>query len=363
MPAASPEHDQIAYVLAGGEQPPVLRVASADGQVLAEFSGARAPQWVGRDLWFLLPVKGVAQVVRWREGAQTVVTAAGVDVLCFRAQGDEVLVAVVCGSDVRDIAAAQPVSAARTRVFEGGYVRRWDRWTSAERIAIWRQQVGGSAHRVTPPDFDDTPTRPFPTSDAFDFAPDGGVLFVSQPVEGARWRTARTVWWAPVSGGCVALLEREALITSVRTVQGGNAIAVGVTDRPGHDSDLVRLEWSPWRPGAMAWTPWTSDWDRGVWSWAPSAEGAWLTADDAGQRRAFFLPWRASLPQPVPGASSVTQLAVGRGGALVVASGLGQPPHLAWLTEGGRRPLGPVTTVGATPAVRVVAAGWRGEPG
>ncbi|UCF15462.1 MAG: S9 family peptidase [Phycisphaerales bacterium] len=179
------------------------------------------------------------------------------------------------------------------RIYEGIFVRHWDKWKDGRRSHLFVvPAAGGDAVDVMSRKDADTPSKPFGGPEEITFTPDGkGIIFSARDVGAEEpWSTDFDLYLAPVDGSSepTCLTEKnEAWDTNPVFSPDGGTLAYLAMARPGYESDRLRIMLRRWPGGAERVL--TENWDRSPSSICFSRDGKtiYATAANLGQRSLF----------------------------------------------------------------------------
>lgn len=185
--------------------------------------------------------------------------------------------------------ADNPVSAL---VYTGALFRHWDTWEDGKRshIFVWNPDGEAPPVDVMKGADADSPSKPFGGAEEFDWSPDGKeIAFTAKMVDTPAWSTDLDIYLAAADGsGYRCITEKnEAVDTQPLYSPDGAAIAYLAMERPGYESDRLRVVLHDRKSGANHVL--TDQWDRsvGFLAWSPDVQTLFVTADDTGRNKIF----------------------------------------------------------------------------
>jgi dipeptidyl aminopeptidase/acylaminoacyl peptidase len=220
------------------------------------------------------------------------------------------------------------------RVYDELFVRHWDAWEDGRRSHLFTMALpDGEPIDVTVGVRGDVPSKPFGGAEEITFTPDGeGLVFTMREGGTAEaWSTDFDLWLAPAdgSGRPVALTpENEAWDTQPRFSPDGSLLAYLAMERPGYESDRLRLLVREWPDGEPR--PLTRDWDRSISEFVFSEDGrtVFLTAGDTGEVKLFALDTATGSISELVGGGHVRSPAVAGDRLIFGRDDLAQPVEL-----------------------------------
>ncbi len=315
-PAVSPDGTRVAFVLRTTDMQANkgrtdLWLVGADGSGLRQLTDHEAndsqPVWSpdGQSLYFLSTRTGSSQVFRVPAsgGQATAVTKLPLDVGAFALSrdGKQLAVAMEVFPDCPTLECtpqrleAQAKGKTTGAVFDKLFVRHWDTWKNGTRSHLFVVPVAGGTPRDLMKGMDaDAPSKPFGGAEEFTFTPDGsGVVFTARDAGRTEaWSTDLDLFLAPVAkaGAPKKLtLQNRATDTSPVFSPDGKTLAYVAMERPGYESDRLRVVLRSWPDGKERVL--TQKWDRSAGGLAWSADGKQLLTSsfDVGNHPAFAL--------------------------------------------------------------------------
>jgi dipeptidyl aminopeptidase/acylaminoacyl peptidase len=270
--------------------------------VASDHSAAWTPD--GESVLFLSTRTGSSQVwkIRADGGEAQQVTDVPLDVQGFlqSPNGDTLVLAlevfpdcetVQCTVDRLDSRESSDVSGI---IYEGLFVRHWDRWKDGRRSHLFViPATGGEARDLMVGMDADTPSKPFGGMDEVAFTKDGtGVVFAARQGVGEAWSTDLDLYLVKTDGSTkpeVLTPGNDAVDTSPVFSPDGKTLAWLAMERPGFEADRLRIMLRSWPAGEAKVL--ANDWDRSVGSmfWSPDGKTIYATASDLGNRSLFSI--------------------------------------------------------------------------
>ncbi|MDA1094939.1 MAG: S9 family peptidase [Acidobacteria bacterium] len=265
------------------------------------------PRWSpdGEHLYFLSTRSGSSQVWRLEVGDERArqVSDLPLDVsnLTLSPDGSHVAVSmeVFVDCDTLNCTAERLAERERTpatgQVYDGVFVRHWDTWEDGRRSHVFVMPTDGGTPVDTMARLDaDAPSVPFGGAEEFAFTPDGAAIVLTTRVAGGGepWSTNFDLYVSPVDGSRPPLaltVGNEAWDTAPTFSPDGATLAYLAMERPGFESDRLRIMLRDWRNGVTrAVAP---DWDRSPSRLLWSADGTTLyaTAENLGHVSLFAI--------------------------------------------------------------------------
>ena len=311
-PAVSPDGSRIAFVVRATDFEADrgrtdLWLVGVDGRdprrLTSHEASDHSPVWLpdGR-LLFLSSRSGSTQV--WRidpdggEASQVTDLPLAVGNLVVDPTGERIAVTAEVFADCEDLdctvarldAAAE--RAASGRIYDELLVRHWDAWKDGRRSHLLVLPLdGGEPVDVTRGLDADVPSKPFGGPEEITFTPSGdGVVFAMR--QGGReeaWSTDFDLYVAPADGSAPPrpLTDNPAWDTHPVFSPDGGTLAYLAMERPGYESDRLRLVLRDWQDGSERIL--TEAWDRSVgeFFFAPDGTTIYATAQDIGEVKLF----------------------------------------------------------------------------
>jgi len=271
-----------------------------------------SPRWVpdGSGLYFLSGRSGSQQV--WylpldRAGEARPITElpVGVGNLVVAADGDrlaftaEVFPEAKTLQETADRLEERENDKTTGQLYDRVFVRHWDTWKDGRRSQLFTLALDASgAEKPEPVNVSgaldaDVPSKPFGGAEEITFTPDGEGLVFTARISGTDepWSTNFDLYHAPADGSKTPekLTENPAWDTHPVFSPDGKTLAYLAMERPGYESDRLRLVLRSWPGGEERIL--TRDWDRSVADFAFSPDGTtiYATAGHLGQRALFAL--------------------------------------------------------------------------
>jgi dipeptidyl aminopeptidase/acylaminoacyl peptidase len=314
--AVSPDGETVAFVLRstdmdGNRGRTDIWLMDADGanqrRLTTHEAGESNPLWSidGGSLWFLSTRSGSSQIWRMdlRGGEAQPVSDLPLDVgdLKFSPDGSAVVFSMEVFVDCEDLdcTADRLEEEVETTgvIYDQGFVRHWDTWKDGRRRHLFRAPVadnslGDPVDLMSGMDAD-APTKPWGGAEEYDFAPDGGVVFVARDVGASEpWSTNFDLWYVSAPGETPLNLtvDNEAWDTAPTFSPDGKSLVWLAMSVPGYEADrfrILRAEWNDGAPGAPVEV--APDWNRTPGSIAFSENGKSLIvhANHLGHRALF----------------------------------------------------------------------------
>lgn len=272
---------------AGGDVSPMW---TPEGAVL--FLSSRSGSY---QVWRIQPDGGEAeQVTDMPQGISNLVLAPTGKHIAFTMEVFVDCDSLECTMERLDEIASRKASG---RVYDQLFVRHWDTWKDGRRSHLFTLALDGMASRpidVTQGMDADVPSNPFGGAEEITFTPDGrGLVFAAR--EGGTAEVSSTdfdLYLAPADGSSgVELLTggNSAWDTHPVFSPDGRTLAYLAMERPGYESDRLRLILRDWESGEERVL--APDWDRSVGDFVFHPDGGSLlvTAQDVGEVGLFEL--------------------------------------------------------------------------
>ena len=314
-PVVSPAGDRVAFVVrttdfeANRGRTDIWSVG-VDGEGLRQLTRDPAsdfsPIWApDGSLLFLSTRSGSSQV--WRidpgggESEQITDLADGVSNLLVSPDGGRIAFTIEVFPDCDTLACTarrltdREARKASGRVYDELFVRHWDTWKDGRRSHLFVMDLtDGDPVDVMPGIDADVPSKPFGGAEEITFTPDGSSLVFTMRQVGASepWSTDFDLYVVPGDGSAPPKLlttDNRAWDTQPTFSPDGTTLAYLAMERPGYESDRLRLVLQDWPEGASRVI--TQEWDRSVggFTFAPDGETIYITAADTGEVRLFGL--------------------------------------------------------------------------
>lgn len=220
------------------------------------------------------------------------------------------------------------------RVYERIFVRHWDVWKDGRRSHLFMRSVSGGAAVDVMQGMDaDTPSKPFGGPEEITFTPDSqGIIFSARDVGREEpWSTDFDLYLSAVDGSeapkCLTE-DNEAWDTSPVFSPDGKTLAHLAMERPGYESDRLKIVLKEWPGGSTRVL--TADWDRSPSSicWSPDGRRIYANATNLGQRSLFSIDVGSGNVQTLVKLGSVHGLSATGKRIVYSLSTLGSPAEL-----------------------------------
>ena len=175
------------------------------------------------------------------------------------------------------------------RIYESMFVRHWDTWKDGRRSHLFTHIIDGGEPVDIMGDMDaDCPSKPFGGAEDYCFTPDSqGLIFSARDVGASEpWSTDFDLYWvscdAQAEPACLTE-SNEAWDTQPVFSPDGKTLAYLAMERPGYESDRLRIVLKSWPEGPTRVL--TQDWDRSPSSivWSADSQSILANAGDIGQ--------------------------------------------------------------------------------
>jgi len=287
-----------------------LWLVSADGSGLRRLTTHSAtdtnPRWTsdGRSLLFISTRSDSAQV--WQipidGGEARQVTDLTLDVGNLTVSPDGTHIAVTMEvfpgtgpTETREKLDQIEDGKASGRIYDNIFVRHWDTWKNGRRSHLFVIEIDAGEPIDVMKDMDaDTPSKPFGGPEEITFTPDGkAVVFSARDVGSAEpWSTDFDLYAAPIDGSrpprCLTK-DNPALDTNPVFSPKGKTLAYLAMEKPGYESDRLRIVLQDWPKGAKRIL--TEEWDLSpsAFCFSPDGHAIYATATNLGQRSLFAI--------------------------------------------------------------------------
>ena len=220
------------------------------------------------------------------------------------------------------------------RVYERIFVRHWDTWKDGRRSHLFVRPVTGGATVDVMKGMDaDTPSKPFGGPDEITFTPDSEAVIFSAKDAGREeaWSTDFDLYLAPVDGSTAPKCltdDNEAWDTAPVFSPDGGTLAYLAMQRPGYESDRLRIVLQDWPGGRKRVL--TEEWDRspaGI-CWASDGKTIFASATNLGQRSLFAIDARSGNVRTLVKTGSIHALATAGEKIVYALSNLAGPAEL-----------------------------------
>jgi dipeptidyl aminopeptidase/acylaminoacyl peptidase len=286
-----------------------LWLVRTDGSELRRLTTHEAgdfnPRWspTGRTVWFISTRSGSAQVwyKRVDGGDAEQVTDLPLDVsnLVVAPDGRHIAFTLDVFPDCATLACTRSrldereAAKATGRLYDGIFVRHWDTWKDGRRSHVFVMPTSGGEPVDVMKGMDaDSPSKPFGGPEEIAFTPDGNSIVFTARVAGRAepWSTDFDLYVVPIDGSAapaLITLDNRAWDTGPAFSPDGKTLAYLAMERPGYESDRLRIVLKPWPDGEARVL--TQDWDRSVGSiaWSPEGKTILATAGNLGNVSLF----------------------------------------------------------------------------
>jgi len=289
-------------------------------------SGSHHPRWApdGRSLFFLSARSETSQV--WRlpldGGEAEQVTRLPLDVSAFAVSPDGRTLALslevfpsATPSETHQQLEEQKKRKATGQTFDQLFFRHWDTWKDGRRAHLFAFPLaGGEPIDLMRGLHADCPSKPFGGAEEFTFTPDGSAVVFALRNAGREeaWSTRFDLDLAPADGSAaprVLVDNGGAILTHPLFSPDGRWLAYLAMQRPGYESDRLRIMLKAWPDGAPRAL--TETWDRSATKLAWSADGRTLlaAADQLGQHPLFSIDAASGTVRELVSTGKVTEFA------------------------------------------------------
>lgn len=249
-------------------------------------------------------------------------------------------------------------------LYEGLFVRHWDRWKEGRRSHLFVTPMqGGEPRNVMRSMQADTPSQPFGSAQEIAFTPDGSsIIFTARLAdEGEAWSTNFDLFQAPVDASRPPrniTSQNRAWDTRPVFSPDGTKLAYLAMERPGYESDRFRIVIHDWPAGDDP-TILTEDWDRSPHSlsWSRDSNQLYVTAASMGQVSLFAIDASTGSVEPLIDEGTVSSLTVSQDRIVYLWDHLEAPAEIYSLAI-GQTEAQPITKIN----VEALANSKMGEP-
>ncbi|MFQ5462154.1 MAG: prolyl oligopeptidase family serine peptidase [Phycisphaerae bacterium] len=326
-------------------------------------SGDYNPRWSpdGKAVYFLSSRSGSSQV--WRiptdGGEATQVSDLPLDVTALQVSpdGKRLAIAMDVFPDAESLLATkQRLSeienqTASGRIYDRIFVRHWDTWKNGTRSHLFVLGVDGIGEPLdVMRGMDaDCPTKPFGGPEDFTFTPDSGsVVFCARDVGREEpWSTDFDLYAAPCDGDqprrCLTEAN-EAWDANPVFSPDGKMLAYTAMERPGYESDRMRIMLMAWPDGEPAVL--TQEWDRSARDIVFSADGStiYTRATNLGQVSLFAVDRATQTVRTLIAEGTVSSVGVAGKRLVYGLDHLNAPTELFTVKPDGSNPV-PLTRI------------------
>lgn len=210
------------------------------------------------------------------------------------------------------------------RVYDRLFIRHWDAWKDGRRSHLFivplkhgenRPVIGGAAVDLMKRMDADAPSKPFGGAEEYTFTPDGkSVVFACRNVgRKEAWSTHFDLYIAPIDGRKrpqVLVDGQGATLTHPVFSPEGKTLAYLAMQRPGYESDRLRIVLKPWKTGPTKVL--TEKWDRSPHAivWSADSKTIYTHADDLGYHPLFAVNASNGRVSRIVGSGKVSAIAV-----------------------------------------------------
>ena len=319
---------------------PEVRLAVSD-------SGANAAQWGpdGKTIYFLSGRGGSATTQLWktdtdgRTAQQLTRLALNIDAYRITPDGLGAVVAMAVFPSATEDEIALTVRKQGERAMGSGtvydkvFVRHWDTWADGTRNHLFHVDFASGKVTALTAGYDgDVPSKPFGDEGDYAIAPDGKTVYFSARLAGKTepWSTNFDIYSVPLTGGAPTDLSaaNPAWDASPRLSPDGKTLAYKAMKRPGFEADRFEIQLRDLATGKV--TPLAATWDRSVdeMQWSTDSKGLYVTADDVGRHRLFFIDVKSGKVTPLSKDGHIDAFAQTPNSLVFLKSGLTGPSQL-----------------------------------
>jgi dipeptidyl aminopeptidase/acylaminoacyl peptidase len=181
------------------------------------------------------------------------------------------------------------------RVYDRLFIRHWDTWKDGRRSHLFVMPAqGGDPVNVMKGMDADTPSKPFGGPEEITFTPDGTALVFSARDAGREeaWSTNFDLFLAPADGSVAPknlTADNPAWDTGPAFSPDGKTLAYLAMERPGYESDRLRIVLRGWPDGESRTL--TEGWDRSPRGivWSNDGKTIFANAGNLGQVSLFAI--------------------------------------------------------------------------
>jgi dipeptidyl aminopeptidase/acylaminoacyl peptidase len=304
------------------------------------------PRWDpdGKSVWFISARYGSAQVWRIRidGGEARQVTELPLDVgnLLVSPDGRYIAFTMEVFPDCKTIAQTEEKleqienRKASGRIYDKIFVRHWDTWKDNRRSHLFAMPADGGRPLDLMPGMDaDTPSKPFGGPEEITFTPDStGLVFSARNVGRAEpWSTDFDLYLVSVDGSApVKCLteENQAWDTVPLFSPDGRTLAYLAMQRPGYESDRLRIVLQTWPDGPKRIL--TENFDRSPASlcFSPDGKIIYTTATNVGQKSLFAVSVKNGFVRTIVKEGHINSPSIAGGRIVYGMSNLSSPVEL-----------------------------------